>query len=311
MRTQRSGDSSQAQGQRHPVGPGADQDHQGHRGGVGDDDDDGNPTAALEAAVLQLTQDQMLINQALVEKILSCQHIESALRESEQKLHDLLAHQRANREAERKRIAGEIHDTLGQNLLALRIDIVMLYQHTAARQGRLHDWVGAALDNVDTTLRTVKQLMGDLRPSGLELGLQATLDMEVRKFIRASGIACQLEADAIANLALNEETVLTTCRVLQECLNNVFRHSLASRVSVVLGVADGVLDMVVSDNGIGFDPAAPRRSSSYGLFGLEERLAALGGSLSVASDRTHGTAVSMQLPFVTLPADASDAPPIG
>ena len=299
MRTHHSGHSSQAQGQRPPVA-GDDRDEHGEY--------DPAVTAALEAAVLQLTQDQMLVNQALVEKILSCQHIEGALRESEQKLHDLLAHQRANREAERKRIAGEIHDTLGQNLLALRIDIVMLYQHTASRQGRLHDWVGAALDNVDTTLRTVKQLMGDLRPTGLELGLQATLDMEARKFIRASGIACQLEADAIASLALDEETVLTVCRVLQECLNNVFRHSLASRVSVVLGVADGVLDMVVSDNGIGFDPGAPRRSSSYGLFGLEERLAALGGSLSVASDRTHGTAVSMHLPIPYMPDDAVDAP---
>lgn len=312
MRTHHSGHSSQAPGQRPPVAPDARQDNQEDRDSEGGEGrHHAAATAALEAEVLQRNQDQMLVNQALVEKILSCQHIESALRESEQKLHDLLAHQRANREAERKRIAGEIHDTLGQNLLALRIDIVMLYQHTASRQGRLRDWIGAALDNVDTTLRTVKQLMGDLRPAGLELGLQATLDMEVRKFIRASGIACQLEADAVANLALDEETVLTICRVLQECLNNVFRHSLASRVSVVLGVADGVIEMVVADNGIGFDPAAPRRSSSYGLFGLEERLAALGGSLSVASDRTHGTAVSMHLPFVALPADASDAPAIG
>ena len=306
MRTQPSGHSSQAQGQRPPVAPGTDQVEHDGQGGHG-----AAATAALEAAVLQLTRDQMLVNQALVEKILACQQIENALRESEHKLHDLLAHQRANREAERKRIACEIHDTLAQNLLALRIDIVMLYQHTASRQGRLHDWAGAALDNVDTTLRTVKQLMGELRPAGLELGLQATLDMEVRKFIRASGIACQLEADAIASVALDEETVLTVCRVLQECLNNVFRHSLASRVSVVLGVADGVIDMVVSDNGIGFDPAAPRRSSSYGLFGLEERLAALGGSVSVASDRTHGTAVSMRLPFVPLPVDGSAPPAIG
>ena len=263
--------------------------------------------AGFKSTVVQLTQDQMLVNQALVEKILSCEHAESALRVSEQKLHDLLAHQLANREAERKRIACEIHDTLGQNLLALRIDIVMLYQHTASRHGRLHEWVGAALDNVDTTLRTIKQLMGDLRPSGLELGLQATLDMEVRKFIRASGIACKLDAAAVADLDLHEETVLTVCRVLQECLNNVFRHSLASRVSILLGVSDGVLSMVVSDNGIGFDPAAPRKSSSYGLLGLEERLAAQGGTVSVASDRTHGTAVSMHLPFVPPAANASAA----
>ncbi|NNG22911.1 sensor histidine kinase [Telluria aromaticivorans] len=299
MRTQLSGRDTPAQGQRNTV----EQEH--------NESNHDAATAALEAAVAHLTQDQMMVNQALVEKILSSEHTENALRVSEQKLHDFLAHQLANREAERKRIAGEIHDTLAQNLLALRIDIVMLYQHTASRHGRLHDWVGAALDNVDTTLRTVKQLMGDLRPTGLELGLQATLAMEVRKFIRASGIDCQLEASAIANLELDEETVLTVCRVLQECLNNVFRHSLASRVTVVLGVTDGALEMVVSDNGIGFDPSAPRRSSSYGLFELEERLAPHGGSLSVTSDRTHGTAVSMHLPIISPPADASAAPASG
>ena len=299
MRTQLSGRSSPARGQRQPAAPGD--------GG----EQDRSATAALEAAVLQLTQDQMLVNQALVEKILSCEDTENALRVTEQKLHDLLAHQLANREAERKRISSEIHDSLAQNLLALRIDIVMLYQHTAGRQGRLHDWAGAALDNVDTTLRTVKQLMGDLRPSGLELGLQATLDMEVRKFTRASGISCQLDAATVAELVLPEDTVLTVYHVLQECLNNVFRHSLASRVKVAVRVAQGALEMVVADNGIGFDPSAPRSSHSYGLFELEERLAAHGGSLSVTSDRPHGTAVSMHLPIISPPGTICDAPAIG
>ncbi len=262
-------------------------------------------SAELEVAVQALTRDQMLVNQALVEKILACERAELALRESEQKLHELLAHQRANREAERKRIACEIHDSLGQNLLALRIDIVMLYQHTATRHGRLHDWVGAALDNVDTTLRTVKQLMGELRPAGLELGLLATLDMEVRKFTRASSIACRLDAEQeVENMAPDEDIALTVCRVLQECLNNVFRHSLASRVGVRLGLRDSALEMTVTDNGIGFDTAAPRKSSSYGLLGLHERLGELGGELHVASDRAHGTKVTMRLPLLVSSAQA-------
>lgn len=298
MRIQQPGRNSKARGQRHPAAQ---------------DDDDGeqSATAQLEAAVLRLTQDQMLVNQALVEKILSCESAEKALRLSEQKLHDLLAHQHANREAERKRISGEIHDSLAQNLLALRIDIAMLYQHTAIRHGRLHDLASAALDNVDTTLRTVKQVMGDLRPAGLELGLQATLELEVRKFVRASGIACQLESEAVADLMLDEDIVLTTCRILQECLNNVFRHSLASRVSVLVGVHENMLDMVVSDNGIGFDPSAPRKSRCYGLLALEQRLGAHGGSLSISSDRTHGTAVTVRLPIPSRDDGVSADPAIG
>lgn len=258
-------------------------------GGAGHD-------AELLAVVEQLTQDQMLVNQALVEKILACERTEAALRVSEQKLHELLAHQLANREAERRRMSEEIHDALGQNLLALRMDIVMLHQHTGQRHPRLREWVGAALDNVDITLRTVKHLLGELRPAGLELGLEATLEMETRKFMRASGIACDLDV-ALAGPEPDEESLLTLCRGLQECLNNVFRHSLASRARVRVVLEADVLEMTVADNGIGFDAGAPRKPSSYGLLALEERLAAHGGQVMVASDRARGTAVTMRLPI--------------
>lgn len=267
---------------------------------VRDDSQDGGGTAGkaeLAAVVEQLTQDQMLVNQALVEKIVACKRAEAALRESERKLHDLLAHQLANREAERKRMSDEIHDALGQNLLALRMDIVLLHQHTGQRYPRLHEWVGAALDNVDITLRTVKHLIGELRPAGMELGLAATLEMEARKFTRASGIACQLDMDgAVAALDLDEEILLTLCRGLQECLNNVFRHSLASRATVRLRLDGEVLAMTVSDNGIGFDTTAARKPSSYGLLSMEERLARHGGELVVTSDRSCGTAVTLRVP---------------
>jgi signal transduction histidine kinase len=297
MRTHSSGRDCEAQGRRHS------------RGHDGSGDALAGADGELEAALRQLTQDQMLVNQALVEKILAYEQVEAALRASEQKLHDLLAHQVANREAERKRISGEIHDSLAQNLLALRIDIVMLYQHTATRQGRLHEWVTAALDNVDTTLRTVKQLMGELRPSGLDLDLPATLELEVRKFTRASGIACQLDCGgALDSLPLDEETALTVCRVLQECLNNVFRHSLASRVTVRLEATDVLLTMTVEDNGIGFDTAAPARSNSFGLAGLRQRLSVHGGALAVKSNRTQGTAVTMRLPLASHPMGCSSAP---
>ncbi len=213
-----------------------------------------------EAKMLRQAQDLMLVNQALVEKIFACERAEAALRASEQQLHDLLAHQLATREEERKRISRELHDSLAQNLLALRIDIVMLHQHTTKRHYRLRDRIGSALDNVDITLRSVKGLLGELRPSGLDLGLLATLEMELRKFTRASGIACELNgASGIDELAIGEEHVLTMYRALQECLNNVFRHSLASRVNVRLAQAGGILTMSITDNGIGFEPEYSER----------------------------------------------------
>lgn len=251
-----------------------------------------------EAEMLRLTQDQMLVNQALVEKIFACERAEAALRASEKKLHDLLAHQLATREDERKRISRELHDTLGQNLLALRMDIVMMHQDTTSRHYRLRDRIGAALDNVDVTLRSVKQLLGELRPSGLELGLMATVEMELRKFTRASGIACELSGDpGIDELVMGEEDVLTLYRALQECLNNVFRHSLASRVQVRLGTAGGTLTMRIVDNGIGFDPAVPRKPNSFGLLDLHERVTSHGGVLAVKGARSHGTEVVLSIPI--------------
>jgi signal transduction histidine kinase len=281
--------------------------HAGRGGSLRDAPD---PTHAAE--LLNLAQDQMLVNQALVEKIFALEQAEEALRASEQKLHRLLAHQLAIREDERKRISQELHDSLGQNLLALRIDIVLLHQHTTNRHYRLRDRIGAALDNVDVTLRTVKELLGELRPSGLELGLHATVEMELRKFTRASGIACELGADpGIAELVMGEEALLTVCRVLQECLNNVFRHSLASRVRVELHAVAGMLTMRIVDNGIGFDPEAPRKPGSFGLLGLHERVSGHGGELTVKSARPHGTEVTLSIATAPVCFNASSLNAIG
>lgn len=261
-----------------------------------------------DAALTELAQEQMLVNQALVEKILACERAEDALRVSEQKLHDLLAHRHAVREDERRHISRQLHDTLAQNLLALRLDIVMMHQQTTSRHYRLRDRINAALDNVDITLRSVKEMLGELRPACLELGLHATVEMELRKFRRASGIAADLHAGpGIEELQLCEEDVLTVHQVLQECLNNVCRHSLASRVRVRLEHVAQVLCMTIADNGIGFDPAAPRQPNGYGLLDLHERVARHGGALVLKSAPTRGTEIVLKVQTGPL-ASSSPAP---
>lgn len=263
----------------------------------------------LEAAVLRLTQDQMLVNQTLVEKIIECERTEAALRASEQKLHDLLAHQLALREAERKRISKEIHDSLGQNLLALRMDMVMLQEHTDGENRALQRWVGTALENVDETLRTVKGLIADLRPPFLELGLVDTVSTELRKFTRSSGILTQLAVEeGLAALPLDEDLVLATYRALQECLNNVSRHARATRIHVALMLDGDMLSMVVSDNGVGFDGRAPRKPDCYGLLSLEEHVAWRGGSLDVDTEESAGTNITVSLPLVLATPPSGGAP---
>ena len=257
----------------------------------------------LEASMRHLTEGHMLVNQALVEKIIACQHSEASLRASEQQLHSLLAHQRASTEAERKRISREIHDCLGQNLLALRLDIVTLHQQTDDRHGRLHDWVSAALGNIDATLRTVKHLLSELRPAGLELGVVATLEIEARKFTRASGIACDVQADGhLDDLQIDEDILLSLYRVLRESLDNVCRHSLASCVQLHLVSTDGMLELSISDDGVGFTPQALRKPGSFGLATQQEQVAAHGGTLVIDSARTQGARLVVRLPLVSMQA---------
>ncbi len=248
-------------------------------------------------AMDRLALEQMEVNQALVAKIFQFELAEHMLRESEQQLHQLLAHQLQVREEERKRISREIHDHLGQNLLALRLDVATLHRQTTDKHKRLHDWVGAALDNLDGTIRTVRQIIGELRPFQLELGLLSAIEWELNKFQRLSGIRCALSGqDCIADLDLSDASSLAVYRALQECLSNIYRHSLASRVTVGLHVADNVLTMQVGDNGIGFDPGQAPKSSSFGLLDIRERLALVDGHLEVSSSKSHGACVSVSVP---------------
>jgi len=253
----------------------------------------------VASAAAQLNLDQTAVNEALVQKIFQCERAEAALRNSEHKLHALLAHQLGNREDERRRIALEIHDTLGQNLLALRLDVAALHQQTGARQTRLHDWVGAALANLDGTIGAIRQLITDLRPFQLELGLQAALEWECNKFRRSSGIACSLTGiEALHDVAIDDAQLLTLYRVLQECLSNIRRHANAGTVDIALGVTRKKLTMRVADDGVGIDPAHPP-TPAFGLMGMRERLADAGGTFALTRVTPHGTAVTVTLPLFT------------
>jgi signal transduction histidine kinase len=251
----------------------------------------------VEMAAARLVAEQTEVNEALVQRIFRYEYVEQALRVSERKLQALLAHQLSDREEERRRIALEIHDTLGQNLLALRLDVATLHEQTATYQSRLHGWVGAALDNLDGTILSARQLIDELRPFQLELGLQAALEWKLRHFSRDTGISCKsVGVDTLGDVAIDEAQVLTLYRALQEVLSNISRHAAATEVTVKVGIERAELTMRVADNGIGFDPAHPP-APAFGLMGMRERLVDAGGTCVLAPVAPHGTAVTITLPL--------------
>jgi signal transduction histidine kinase len=247
----------------------------------------------------RLNIEQMFVNEALVAKIFQCEKAEAALRASEKKLNELLAQQSNKRDQERTRIARDISDSLGQNLLALRMDISVLHARTSRSHRRLHGWVGAALNNLDRTIESARQILADVHPFHLELGLVAAVEWELDILQRRSGLQCNLSLDPrLGELRLDDEQILALYRALQECLNNITRHSRASRVDVLVEILNDAVLMNVSDNGIGFDVSQPRKTGSFGLLSVEERMGALGGHVTVASSRARGTAITLSLPFV-------------
>jgi signal transduction histidine kinase len=221
---------------------------------------------------------------------------EGKLQLSNENLRRLGAHAEHIKEEERKRIAREIHDDLGQNLLALRIEADMLTARTGERHPRLHARVRATVNQIDATIKSVRQIINDLRPNVLDLGLNAAVDWQIAEFRRRTGIACDL-TETHQDIQVSDHCATALFRILQESLNNILRHAHATRVQVVLRVERDTILMSVGDNGIGLHPNGRQKPGSFGLVGIEERISILGGSFDIHSDPGGGTTIRVAVPM--------------
>jgi PAS domain S-box-containing protein len=251
----------------------------------------------LETRVRERTTELVRANELLKSEIAERKRAERALEQTKHTLRQLAAHQDRIKEEERKRIAREIHDDLGQNLLALRIDVSMLHARTSSAHPKLHKKVSDALGQIDLTMKSVRSIINNLRPDVLDLGLPAAIAWQVADFQRRSRIACQLVVDE-SDFAggLDENLAAALFRILQESLNNVMQHSHANNVLIKLHRAENKLTMTVADNGVGMVPGRKRGSASFGLIGIRERVARLGGELDICGTPGNGTALSVTIP---------------
>ncbi|WP_256080075.1 PAS domain-containing protein [Massilia sp. YIM B04103] len=226
----------------------------------------------------------------------------SELAQANAHLRQLSAHLAEVKEAERKRIAREIHDELGQNLLALRIDISMLQARAGASHPRLQRRASLALENVDATIRSVRNIINELRPAVLDLGLHAALEWLVRDVAVRGQLDCRLLVAGEALLErIDAESGLVLFRIVQEALSNVLRHAAASHVRVELAEEDDTVLLLVEDNGAGMEAGQRDKAGAFGLLGIAERVEAMGGALSIVSAPRDGCRLSVRL---ALPARA-------
>ncbi|SFX14783.1 PAS domain S-box-containing protein [Janthinobacterium lividum] len=225
--------------------------------------------------------------------------MDGALRQSHAQLRQLALHLETAKEDERKRISRDIHDELGQNLLALRIDISMLSARTEGSHPRLHRRVGAVLSNVDTTIKSVRGIINELRPMALDLGLQAAIEWQVGDFRKRSGVACRLLIrDEALFAAIGSQAEIVLFRIVQEALSNVMRHAEASQVEIELSSDACAVYVAISDNGIGITPQQQRKKQCFGLIGIAERVTALGGHFEVGLPASGaGCRLALQIPL--------------
>lgn len=222
----------------------------------------------------------------------------SARKNAEDKLAGYRVQLLETEEAERRHLAGELHDKLGQQLTALGLNLNILEQslppeQELAQHGRIADMVSL----LEEMTGQVRNIMADLRPPVLDdYGLGAALRWYGNIFDKRSGIACELKGADIPRLPTTMEIALF--RVVQEALNNVGKHSLASRVEIRSALDGSRLSLVVQDNGRGFpetDEADMPETTKLGLISMGERVTSIGGTLAVTSAQGSGTIVSVEV----------------
>ena len=206
-------------------------------------------------------------------------------------------------EEERRRIARELHDQIGQVLTAVKMNL-----HTVQRvcnAAEATSYIRDNIDAVDEALRLVRDLSVDLRPPLLDdLGLVTALRWYVDRYAKRTGIVAEVSVQLRdPNERFSRELETACFRIAQEALTNVVRHARARAVSVRLGKNGNMLFLSVKDDGIGFDADAlrrrARRSATLGLLGMQERAHSAGGVLEIDSQMSKGTEIRLDLPLVS------------
>lgn len=219
---------------------------------------------------------------------------ERALEASRTQLRGLIARREEVREEERRYIAREIHDNLGQILSGLRLNVSRFARRYAANSAEMQAHLRDAGELVDLAVQEVRNISAALRPVELDMDIRSVLSSHLERFGAYAGIACELHAGD--DVDLTEEThKLALYRIVQESLSNIARHAQASKVEIVLRMEPPHCILRVRDNGVGFDTVA-NKPKSFGLVGMRERVAVLGGSLIINSSPGNGTEITVRVP---------------
>jgi hypothetical protein len=251
----------------------------------------------IDASISQVTIEGKKLYSVILRDISERKAAEIALKRSYEELRELSNAMHDVREAERTRIARELHDELAQWLTAIKMDVSWLSSRLPREQAQLVDKTEKVKALVDTTVNAVRRIAADLRPVMLDdLGLLPAIESLLHDLSQRTGIVISLDVES-GELDFREPLATALYRMVQEALTNVARHAEATEVRVAVRVEGGELALSVCDNGRGFDEAAAAARKSYGVMGIRERAHTLGGRARIERLATGGTRVEIVIPI--------------
>ncbi len=239
----------------------------------------------VRLSVVEETQRQVLARERV--------GLEAQVRDRTIRLTVLATHLQTAQEDEREHLARELHDELGALLTAAKLDVARIRSKIPADNEGLTRRFSHLNEMLNAGISLKRRIVEDLRPSSLtHLGLKAALEILTREFAVNTGVAVATDLDA---LELTDNAALTTYRVVQESLTNISKYAKAKAVKVTVKKLDQHIEIVVADDGLGFD-VDERLAASHGFAGMRHRVEALCGTLSVTSIIGHGTSVRGDFP---------------
>lgn len=227
------------------------------------------------------------------------QKIEAETRQKEylEQIRMLTGHLQEVREEERKSVARDIHDELGQQLTVLKMEIAWMIRKLDEQEVGIKTKLTALLVTIDDTMKTVRRICAELRPTVLDdIGLVAAMEWHIKQFQTATGINV-IFTGFQESPDLSAEIKTTLFRIFQESLTNVARHAEARAITVYLNILDGFIKMSISDNGKGFDMNLADQKRTLGILGMKERSLTLGGVYTINSKPGKGTQVTVSIPI--------------
>ncbi|MGA2833150.1 MAG: CHASE3 domain-containing protein [Terracidiphilus sp.] len=211
------------------------------------------------------------------------------------------------REEDRKRVARDLHDQIGQILTAIKMDMTWMTRHLQETEVAVLSRIKESIQLINDGVKAVRTICSGLRPGVLDdLGLAAAIEWQANEFASRNGVRCKVSVPPV-DLHLDGDRATATFRIFQECLTNVIRHAQAKSVRVDLCQEEESILLVVQDDGIGFSESGFSNAfGSLGLLGMKERAQFCGGDMQISSSLGNGTTVTVRVPLDIPRAERSE-----